>query len=187
VPVSYLPDFHLPEHAPLRETAELLADENLLVYRLRDGFALTNKGDWVGEILFGWQGGGGAETPYRGERMSYGCEVYPEFYEWSEPVARKEHRCCECDAPSLKGEKHFVAVGKWGGDFDTHRQHLLCCEACMFIRDHFEDGACIPFCSLIEWWNECPKGGCAEEWKELRSLMARIFWREHRSKTRKTA
>jgi hypothetical protein len=114
--------------------------------------------------------------------VSYLCEVFPEFYEWSEPVARKQHRCCECDAPILKGEKHFIGVGKWDGVISTHRQHLLCMEACIFIRDHFEHGECIGLGELMEYWGDCPKGGSKEEWKELRSLMARILWREYRSK-----
>lgn len=114
--------------------------------------------------------------------MSLTCDVYPEFYEWSEPVASRDYRCCECAAPILKGEKHFAAVGKWDGEFSKHRQHLLCLEACMLIRDSFNDGDCIPFGGLMEWWDECPKGGSEEAWKELRGLMARIKWRKHRSK-----
>ncbi len=82
-----------------------------------------------------------------------GCEVYPSFYVYSEPVARKQHPCCECSAPILKGEKHFKWTGQWDGCISTGRQHALCCEACMCIRDKIE-GDCISFGGLRDYYGE---------------------------------
>jgi hypothetical protein len=82
-----------------------------------------------------------------------GCEVYPAFYSWSEPLARKEHRCCECGGRIVVGERYFKGVGKWEGDINVHCQHLLCMEACMFIRDKIQ-GDCISFGSLMDYYHE---------------------------------
>lgn len=120
------------------------------------------------------------------------CDVFPEFYSWSEPVAARQHDCVECFAPILKGEKHFRAVGKWEGQFDVHRQHLLCCEACMLVRDGFNDGECIAFGDLMEAFGEMRphpwlrNDRHKESWQRLRDLMAKIFRRErpHKRKSR---
>jgi hypothetical protein len=115
--------------------------------------------------------------------MSSYCTV-PEFYTWSEPVARKQHVCVECSAPIMPGEKHFAYRGKWDG-LETGRQHLLCCEACMVIRDELNGGECICFGGLKEQFREfleqCDDKR-KEPWKRLRSLMARILWRERQAK-----
>lgn len=111
--------------------------------------------------------------------MNTDCEM-PAFYTWSEPVARKTHRCCECHAPILKGEKHYRVTGKWDGDVSTLRQHLVCMEACMLIRDEF-GGDCIAFGSLLEEFSEMRFDGWYptqekydEAWKRLRHLIAVI-------------
>jgi hypothetical protein len=115
------------------------------------------------------------------------CDV-PVFYRHSEPVAAKEHKCCECRAPILKGEKHFMCVGKWEGPPERFRQHLLCMEACMLIRDNF-GGDCIAFGGLKEEFHEIRTDGWYPErdrykpaWKRLRSLMAKILWKERKFK-----
>ena len=113
------------------------------------------------------------------------CEL-PEFYTHSEPVARKEHRCCECRAPILKGEKHFSSTGKWDGTVISQRQHLDCMAACILIRDKFNDSECIPFGGLKDWFFEMRRD-CrddSEESRTLRSLMARIKWRERKYRRR---
>ena len=79
--------------------------------------------------------------------------IIPEFYKHWEPTARKVHRCVECGTAILKGEKHFQYVVKWEGDISGGRQHLLCMEACMLIRDEIED-ECILFGGLFEWYGE---------------------------------
>lgn len=109
------------------------------------------------------------------------CEL-PEFYQWAEPVARKQHRCCECKAPIEKGEKHFYCTGKWDDQIQSFRQHLLCAQACMFIRDKLNGGDCICFGGLWEWVDEA-KWQCDRShpvWQELRRMLAAIKWRERR-------
>lgn len=115
--------------------------------------------------------------------MSY-CEL-PSFYTYSEPVAKKVHRCCECSAPILVGEKHFHGRGKWDGRVDSYRQHLACMEACMIIR-HMNDGECIGFGELKEEFGEIrvgwvPATDC-EHWERLRHLMAVILIRERKNR-----
>lgn len=114
------------------------------------------------------------------------CDL-PEFYDWNEPVAGKRHRCCECAAPILKGEKHFHAWGKWDGRMESYRQHMACCQACMLIRDKFSDGECIPFGWLMEYFREFTGGQYSRQsehdknnpaWRSLRELMAKILWRQ---------
>jgi hypothetical protein len=111
----------------------------------------------------------------------------PDFYDMAEPVARKSHRCCECSAPILKGEKHFHGWGKWEGVISSYRQHLACMEACMLIRDKFNGGECIGFGDLKEAFSEFRpemRGDQKrkEPWKQLRDLIARILWRERGGK-----
>jgi hypothetical protein len=114
----------------------------------------------------------------------YECDVTTEFFQWSEPRARKEYDCCECGAPIEKGERHFQATGKWEGDFFSVRQHLLCCQTCMVIRDDIQHGNCIPFGSLMDYCQEFrldireqARSGQAGA-KKLRSLLYRIKRRE---------
>lgn len=110
-----------------------------------------------------------------------GCEI-AEFYTYTEPVARKQHKCCECSAPIEKGEKHFRAFGKWTFGTDAYRQHFLCMEACMLIRDKFNGGDCIAFGRLMETFSELREYGKGKEvYRQLRSLMAKIKWRERRT------
>jgi hypothetical protein len=111
------------------------------------------------------------------------CDI-PDFYNWSEPKARKKHRCCECRAPIEKGEKHFAATGKWDSEIQTFRQHLLCMEACMFIRDKLNANECICFGGLWEWCDES-KWQCDKThpvWRELRKKLADIKRRERRTR-----
>lgn len=109
--------------------------------------------------------------------MSY-CDIEtPEFYAEDFPVARKVHRCCECSAPINVGEKHLYVRAKQDGEFWRERQHMLCRELCMHIRD--ELGECICFGGLKEeWqdgdWNFGPKA----EKRKARTLYARILKRE---------
>ncbi len=117
------------------------------------------------------------------------CEL-PTFYSHSEPIARKRHLCCECSAPILPGEKHFRGAGKWDGDFHEHRQHLVCMEACITIRDDFYGGECIGFGCLKEEFDEilCDRWYTERDrykpsWIKLRHLMAVIRWRERAART----
>lgn len=113
------------------------------------------------------------------------CEV-PLFYSHAEVVARKEHRCCECTASILPGEKHFTAVGKWvdfnNGKIRRYRQHIVCEKACEFVRDHFNDYDCIGFGELFQWIGEEAYGlkefKGYDDGKTFRSMIAKIRRRE---------
>ena len=66
-----------------------------------------------------------------------------EFQEFTK-IARLSRKC-ECRAPINVGEKHLKFAGLWHGKFDSYRQHMLCRELCMAIRDAHE---CLYFGAL---------------------------------------
>lgn len=85
--------------------------------------------------------------------MSY-CDIEgPKFFREEVRTARKQHSCCECSAEILPGEQYYSQAGKWDGRVDSFAQHLLCRDACVWIRDVMQ-GECIPFGGLWEWWEE---------------------------------
>lgn len=66
-----------------------------------------------------------------------GCDgETSEFFAESEPIARKLHRCSECDKAINKGEKYQRCSGKSEGEFWTFNTCLLCAE----IRKVFSCG-----------------------------------------------
>lgn len=80
---------------------------------------------------------------------SYSCS----FIHTENPVARKEHRCCECGDIIRKGDKYEKVTGKWEGDFIQYKTCMICVE----IRDKL-------FCSfifttLLEELSEFTSGG----------------------------
>lgn len=104
----------------------------------------------------------------------------PEFYDETFPKARKSYPCVECSAPIENGEKHLRYAGKWDGNVSGGRQHMLCREACMFIRDKFHDGDCIGFGELREYLSDYTGDRKSHE---FRSIIAKIKWRERRFRT----
>lgn len=110
------------------------------------------------------------------------CEL-PQFYQATEVRAAYVHVCCECDAPIQGGEVHLLCKGKWDGKFNSYRQHLLCAEACMMVRDNFNDD-CIGFGQLFEWGGSEAYGWMQDnktdpKVKDLRKMIAKIRRREH--------
>lgn len=59
---------------------------------------------------------------------------YPEFYRFSEPVARKNHRCDDCGRRVEIGQKHLAWSGKSDGDVFTARS----CKQCDVLRGMLE-------------------------------------------------
>lgn len=112
------------------------------------------------------------------------CDIdeEPEVYSAVDRTARKEHRCCECRVPIVKGEKYVACSGKWDGQFKVLRQHVLCCQACMFIRDM--QGECIPFGSLLQ---DLPESYLRDLPRALRTMLMQILIRRcaHRRATEK--
>lgn len=121
--------------------------------------------------------------------MSAYCEL-PTFYSDKEVTARKPYKCVECRAPIEKGEKHLSYAGNWPavGGFDSGRQHLLCRDACIFIRDKFQDGDCIGFGMLFDCYREYignyddPRAKLNPREKAFRSMIAKIKWRKRKAK-----
>lgn len=122
--------------------------------------------------------------------MSY-CEL-PEFYAETFPRARKEYPCCECEAPIERGEEHLHWRGKWDGEMGGGRQHMLCREVCMLLNSDLDE--CFAFGDLWEEWNQhrCSeknwlrydhKPETLAEAAKVRSLIARIKWRERPFRT----
>ena len=115
-----------------------------------------------------------------GGEVEMECEL-PSFYITSELVARKSHRCCECSSLILPGEKYLLCSGRWDNQISRYRQHLICAEACMLIRDSFNDHECIPFGGLMEFWDEMrplprgPRWAADDSTRKLRGLMAQIL------------
>jgi len=63
--------------------------------------------------------------------METGCACHleyepPEFINFSEPVARKDHWCCECGEAIPKGTKYEYVAGLWYGFLDTFKTCLIC-------------------------------------------------------------
>ena len=108
------------------------------------------------------------------------CEI-PEFFNVTEPKARNQYRCCECAAPILAGEVYVYCVGKWDGGMNTYKQHLLCANACRWIRDD-SDGECIGFGDLKEWaadqFHYHPERNQVAQYKAIRKMLADILRRE---------
>jgi hypothetical protein len=55
----------------------------------------------------------------------------PEFFTDRIVKARKAHVCGECGSEIEIGQRHEYVVGKWNGDFSTHRT----CLTCVAVRD----------------------------------------------------
>ena len=104
----------------------------------------------------------------------------PEFFSEVVRTARIERGCIECTAPILPGERYYAQSGKWDGDFQTFAQHLLCRDACVWIRDVLE-GECVAFGELQQWWSDRrPYGGQLGKpmWRIGARMLAMIHRRE---------
>lgn len=111
----------------------------------------------------------------------YDCEI-PEFYSETFPKAAKVHKCCECKAPIEVGEKHLYYRMKSDGAFWHERQHMLCRELCMILRDADFVEDCIPFGELKSWWaEEQISQQRGQEMKPYRDRMAAILRRERQT------
>lgn len=116
--------------------------------------------------------------------MSY-CEL-PKFFNSKTGVrSKKVRRCCECAVPIPAGEPHYVGTGCWDDGVQTYRQHLACKEACTTIRE-MQDGECIGFGELWEYWHDFAhynrhKGAKPDPLTQrFRDLMAKVRLRQHR-------
>jgi hypothetical protein len=112
------------------------------------------------------------------------CDESAEVSNISEPVARKQHQCCECNAPILKGEKYLVCEMLFDGAWNRYRQHELCARTCEHIRDNIEN-ECICFGSLRDWYREYKRDLRKQKndpsISKVRSMLAQIIKRERNS------
>lgn len=60
-----------------------------------------------------------------GDTAEFSCDSFP--------IAKKEHKCCECRESINPGQKYHKCVGKWYGKFET----IKTCMACYLIREHY--------------------------------------------------
>lgn len=74
----------------------------------------------------------------------------PEFYSDAKPLARKEHKCCECNGTIAVGTRYFKASGKWDGVFETFRQ----CMPCHEIQQVFSCDGGFLFGGLWQAWDD---------------------------------
>lgn len=103
------------------------------------------------------------------------CEL-PQYYTCAEPVARKEHRCEECSVPIEKGERYLNVNGCWDGTPARFKQHLLCAEACMLIRDSgMNDDECISFGGLYGFWEDMRHEVWSMRFREARRRLWRLM------------
>jgi len=77
-----------------------------------------------------------------------------DFFNYTYPIARKEHRCEWCGEPIPKGEKHIHGSGVWEGDWQNWRMHNECHEIGL-LNDEITDG-------FSPFENERPKPAARE-------------------------
>lgn len=115
------------------------------------------------------------------------CEI-AKYYVAIYRVARKQHECCECAVPIEPKEKYLQVNACWDGSPDVYRQHLLCQQACEFIRDSgLNDDDCIYYGGLKEWYDDWTRGfhsqeGELEQRQKMWGFMLRIARRERKFK-----
>lgn len=82
--------------------------------------------------------------------MNDACEI-PEFYSETRHVARKDHKCCECNFPIKAGTPYIACRGKWDGIMDSHRQHEECYDLCRYVNLDVIGDCEIGFTGMLEW------------------------------------
>jgi hypothetical protein len=64
---------------------------------------------------------------------SIDVEEFPDFHVAEIRTARKSHKCCECKAEILPGQKYEHVSAKWDGKVSTVKTCILCTK----IRDEY--------------------------------------------------
>jgi hypothetical protein len=86
------------------------------------------------------------------------CEL-PSVFDEQVVTSRKQHECCECFRPIMKGIKYVRSTGKWNGEW----QSFVTCLRCNDLRQkvtkahnlRYED--CLGFGELMEYLHECQR------------------------------
>lgn len=79
------------------------------------------------------------------------CDLPPDFYSETYPVARKEHRCEECGGTIKVGEIYARCSGKWDGEFQSYVQHKACRDFVASINIDYFGECLLPFGGLREF------------------------------------
>jgi len=78
----------------------------------------------------------------------------PTLYTVTRPVARKQHRCCECRQLIEPKEQYVRTDGLWDGRFDAFKTCMFCyaahASALVLARDVYYDGPA--FEELWDWF-----------------------------------
>lgn len=82
------------------------------------------------------------------------------FREWH-PVARKEHRCCECADTIAVGTRHYTCSGVWDGTPMRFRICPTCERARDIVEEHEHEEGCTGTEAI------CPYGFLGEYLAEL--------------------
>lgn len=63
-----------------------------------------------------------------------------DFVRITYPIARKPHKCAECDGTIAAGDLHHYCTGKVEGDFDAYRLCMACSDLACAWCWKFDDG-----------------------------------------------
>lgn len=74
-----------------------------------------------------------------GVEMMCDCDR-PEVYRQEIHVARKAHRCCECDREIKPGQRYVLHTGTWGDGWDSYKQCMRCDRLAKKLRDMDPEG-----------------------------------------------
>jgi len=71
--------------------------------------------------------------------------IHPDAYWERYPVAKKEHRCCECDKTIRAGNKYRNVSGIWEEEFTTYKQCLRCASVMKALEYEASDDEDYPY------------------------------------------
>lgn len=80
----------------------------------------------------------------------YDCDGYPEFYRATEPKARRDHKCLECNSTIRRGERYDRRDYKYDNVMQVDKTCLPCAE----IRGAYSCGNAEPIGELWEQMRE---------------------------------
>lgn len=66
------------------------------------------------------------------------CGDGPTTYRETKPVARREHKCCECRGVINPGEPYHSLWGVWDGDAKTFKTCADCSDFAAVMRDEYD-------------------------------------------------
>lgn len=74
----------------------------------------------------------------------------PSVYREKNTMARKCHKCFECDHPILPGEKYQRVTGLWDGQWESIATCSCCAKTRCALSRELSYGECVPFGLLTE-------------------------------------